>query len=1024
MNNFSQAYERLNSAQRLAVDTIEGPVLVVAGPGTGKTQVLATRIAAILARTDMEPRNILALTFTESAAKNMRERLVSLVGTSGYYVEITTFHSFCTSIITAYPEFFPIDRASKPISDVERFEVLQSCIHDLPLVALKPLNTPYFYLREIAKTISDLKREGWSPTDFETRIHDIFTTIETPTKKTELLQFQKQQQKNTELAQVYELYQKKMKELLRYDFDDMITLVVQALREHQDLLWDYQERFQYFLVDEYQDTNSAQNQVVQLLASHWEEQANIFVVGDPHQSIYRFQGASTENVMDFARRYPNAAVITLDKSYRCPTELTLAAHGLISHNSTAEFSSIAGAAVKTLRQALSTLVHSTKSKKDALTIWRAPSQTAELIQVAEEIKKLVSSGVAAEEIAVLYRNNKESVELSEILDKWEIPYEVDGGSNIFEYESLQQFLQLLKLIELYKTKQEENILLQVLAYPWLKLDVLSVYRLAHLSGKLRKPVRDVIASGFEELTKQLPDGMSEDSFIKIEKLLQKLNNWAEQDAAVTFPALCETILQESGFLEWAKQQPNYTEQLQYLHTLFEQIKQFASEKSNYKLADFLRTLDTLTAYGIAVPVADLQLTKGAIHLSTVHKAKGREWQYVFVIHCIDGVWGNGRERNLLALPSGLLPNTDLEKKEKNEDDRRLLYVAITRAKEKTYLTYPDTIIQTSRSKSAVASMFIEEITATNPELKIEQDDELLKKQDMYLAKLVAPRSQSLIDARTESFFKKVIADYKFSVSALNTYLRDPSAFVLQHLLLIPQAKAPYLSFGTAMHAALETTFRHYIKNETLPEKGAVFERFKLVLQSENLTADDFEKRLQYGKEVLESYLGAIDLSAQNPWQLELRFGAGGRRAVFDGVQLVGRIDRFDWIDKDKNLVKVIDYKTGSAKSRNVLLGATASAELSERELKLPESIRSSYKRQLLFYKLLGQLDPSFKAEVVEGIFEFVEPDKRTGKITRHAFDLPRTEVEELKELITVVLTELRELRFLQEFTLPDVEKTT
>lgn len=1009
---FTTLYQRLNPAQRKAVDTIDGPVLVVAGPGTGKTQVLSARIATILQKTDVAPYNILALTFTESAAKNMQERVVSMIGTEGYYVEITTFHSFCASVITAYPEYFPISRDSQPITDVELFETIKTTITQLPLETLKPLNAPHFYLKEIVRSISQLKREGVSCAAFSAIIADAFAEDRKPAAKGAASTFEKQKLKNQELALVYERYQEKLLEQKRYDFDDMITFVIAAFQEHESLLLEYQEKFQYFLVDEYQDTNSAQNAVVNLLAAYWGEQANIFVVGDPHQSIYRFQGASTENVVSFTSQYPNATVITLETSYRCPAEITTVAHTLISNNILTQTNTTQSPAAKTLFAALTTPLKTIKTQPQAVQVWSAPSQTIELIQIAEEITTLIKNNVRAEDIAILYRTNRESLELAEILEKWQIPYEIDGGNNVFEFEPIRQFLQLLQIIELYKVNQEDERFFEVLCYSWLKLDPLSVYRITHLAGRERKMVHELVENGHAALQVLSPDCLSETEYDQIANLLGKLKSWAIQDGQLTFIEWFALVAAESGFLNWLKQQPTVVEHLLFYNSLRQLVEQFCRERATFKLTEFIAAVDTMCSYGIPLIAQDLHITKGAVHLSTVHKAKGQEWEYVFVVHCTDGVWGNTRERNLLPLPAEILNHTDVTKKERNEDDRRLLYVAITRAKQQVIVSYPETVISNTATKTVTPSMFITEMQASSVGLEVHRDIHLVERQEEFLSRLVAPSISSQHTLQAENFFTDLLERYTLSVSALNNYLQDPAKFILRDLLLIPSGNAPYLAFGTAIHAALEEVFKHIQQGSPLVNEK-IFDRYETVLAQEILTREDYERRLVYGKNVLTQYISQLQLEKVDPWQLEARFGRGMRRTVLDDIPLVGRIDRLDWIDRKSKTVRVIDYKTGSAKSRNTLEGKTQSAGLSARELTLPESIRSPFKRQLLFYKLLTQMDAAFSAEVIQGVFEFVVPDSQTGKIAIHAFDLPTTEVEELKDLIRTVMAELRSLQFME-----------
>ena len=254
---YSQTLANLNIAQKEAVHTIEGPLMIVAGPGTGKTHVLAARIAHILEVTDTPPYAILALTFTESAAINMRNRIVSMIGKAGYYINIQTFHAFCVDIIKTHPEYFAISRGSEALSDLEKYEIFQEILKKEAISALKPLNMPFFYIKDCIFAISQLKREGISAEDFKTILDEEFSDdMFEGLKKTESQRKLLQKQKNYDLLQVYVSYQENLKRRFRFDFDDMISLVVDAFKNNELLLREYQEKLHYFLVDEYQDTNS------------------------------------------------------------------------------------------------------------------------------------------------------------------------------------------------------------------------------------------------------------------------------------------------------------------------------------------------------------------------------------------------------------------------------------------------------------------------------------------------------------------------------------------------------------------------------------------------------------------------------------------------------------------------------------------------------------------------------------------------------------------------------------------------
>ncbi len=1005
-STFDHVYKQLNPEQKQAVDTIDGPVMVIAGPGTGKTQVLAARIANILLKTDTNPSSVLALTFTESAAKNMRERLVSMIGKTGYYVQIHTFHSFCTDVINSHPEFFPIDRESLPLAELERFDILQKIMDELELETLKPMNMPYFYLRDIVKTISDLKREGISTDEFQKIVEaeqSLFDQEKDDLTKTETARRQKMLAKNTELIQVYREYQRRLRDSLRFDFDDMIALVVEAFTTQEELLLEYQERLLYFLVDEYQDTNSAQNRVVDLLAAHWGEEANFFVVGDPNQAIYRFQGASLENVLNFTQRYPTTQVITLTTGYRSPQTIYDAAADLIKENNL-EVSAQFG---------LSTSLKSTKPKGEAIQLFKAPSSTLETVFVAVSIKKLLDQGVSPEEIAVLYRNNSDSLEMALALDKWGIRYEIDGGNNVLDAEHICQLLNLFKVIESVRNGSEDGMLFDVMQYDWIDLDSLVIMQASRAASKSKKTLIELIQSGYEFFSQYtVGSGVTALEFAPLEEFVRKLLDWGGREAQVTFPAWFELVITDSGYLPWLQEQPTKIEMLNELNSLFREVRGFAASRRDFGLTNFLEILATFEEHHLTITVEDLNITEDAVRLSTVHKAKGQEWSHVFLLKCVDGKWGNSAKRELIPLPPGILKNTDISKKELNEDERRLFYVALTRAKEMLTLSYPETIILENRSKSVVGSLFIEEIKLHVAEIDNQTTRDVIDRADEHLVALLNPVQPRPIGNSETAFFSELIKDFKLSITALNTYLRSPQDFVTQHLLKVPTAKPVQLAFGTAVHVTLEEWYKRLQDTGEQPSLATVLLQFEEALTHEALRTEEYEKRLQYGKKILSDYYQQRAQETKQPLFIERSFGFGWSRTILDDIPLTGRVDRVDWVSQADKTVCVIDYKTGKPRTVGEIEGKTLSAELSEREQALPESIRGPYKRQLLFYKLLSQLDKTFVPTVVEGTFDFVEPDRQSGKLITRTLTLPDEEVEDLKKLIREVMAEMRSLAFI------------
>lgn len=1006
---YSQTLASLNKAQKEAVESIEGPLMIVAGPGTGKTHVLAARIAHILEVTDTPPYAILALTFTESAAINMRNRIVNMIGKAGYYINIQTFHAFCVDIIKTHPEYFAISRGSEALSDLEKYEIFEEILKKEAISALKPLNMPFFYIKDCIFAISQLKREGISPEDFRIILDEEFSDdMFEGLKKTEAQRKLLQKHKNYDLLQVYVAYQKNLKDRLRFDFDDMISLVVDAFKKNELLLREYQEKLHYFLVDEYQDTNSAQNSIVDLLASYWGDNANVCVVGDPNQSIFRFQGASIENSLSFVKTYFNAKIITLDRGYRCSQLLYDASHAVIQENKLTQEEGI-----HQLHAAVSKkLVSETNPNGEQINIASLPSQTLELVYVAQSIQDLLKNGVPAEQIAVIYKNNAEVVQLQHTLEKWNISYEVEGGENILEAEMIRQLLQYMFVIRDIKTAEEDEKLFEIMSYDWTHADPVLTMKIARAAGKAKCSIVDVIENGYDFFMEHYGrQDITVVDFAGAENFIIELKELLQFDAKMVFTEWFEHFLHTSGYLDFILLQENKAELVMNINSLFKEIKSLTADHKDMKLSSFLQSITVMKEHKMSIFAEDMNIQKGVVHVSTAHKSKGREWDYVFLINCIDGRWGNTQTRDLIKLPDGLLKNTDISKKERNEDDRRLFYVVLTRARKAVSISYALTDSQKHSAKQAIGSMFIEEI----PEgMKVEKDVQKFSDESAAsLITLLQKKPEKTQNYTDEEFFAELVSKFSLSVTALNTYLRDTDEFVRNILLKVPRSKPAVMAYGTAVHSAMEKLNIAMLGDSPLSKKDFI-STFEYALQKELLTPEEMTKRAIHGKDILSLYFDAYAQTATKPIFVERFIGYGFSKAVLDGTHLTGRIDKVEMIDEKEKTVRVIDYKTGKSKTHNEIEGKTASADLSDRERLLPESIRGSYKRQLLFYRLLADLDQTFSFKVEEGVFDFVEPDARTGKFTQRSFIIKDEDVDDLKNLIKEVMHEIRSLSFLKK----------
>jgi len=407
--------------------------------------------------------------------------------------------------------------------------------------------------------------------------------------------------------------------------------------------------------------------------------------------------------------------------------------------------------------------------------------------------------------------------------------------------------------------------------------------------------------------------------------------------------------------------------------------------------------------------------ENAVQLSTAHGAKGMEWDYVFVLDFVDGKWGNLRNKNKVKLPEGILKHTDLSIKERNEDERRLFYVVLTRAKKRLYLSYPESVESNATVSNKVPSIFLTELA----EQELEKSEiDLSKDVEAYLTALLTAPVRTTISVQEKDFFTYLLKDFSLSVTALNNYLRDPQSFVTNNLLKLPAAKEVSMCFGTAVHSALERFYRFYQQQNQYPSLDSFLADFAQALDQEILSASDFQDRLTYGQEVLTKYYQFITQEKPQVLGVERSFGNKGHRIVLGDNFLTGKIDRIDWLDQKQGLVKVIDYKTGRSKSLNHILvkTTTAAKDLSEREAELPATIRGSYQRQLVFYKLLMQLDRQLspKIEVAEAAFNFVEPTEKGGdKFVSRSLVISDEAIIDLKQLIKEVMAEIRSLKFLE-----------
>ncbi|MDO5561178.1 MAG: ATP-dependent DNA helicase [bacterium] len=991
---FSAALEKLNPQQKLAVDTLEGPVLVFAGPGTGKTQVLTLRIANLLAQGLAEPQNILALTFTKAAAANMKERLATFVGPMAYQVNINTFHGFCQDVIEAHGEFFPLRHDSQVLDELTRYEIMEKILLSLPLTILQPAGDKLYYLKKLTDKIDQLKSENITPDKYqelleaERRRVASLQEAELAKKRpsqSKITTWQKTLKKQEEILLVYQAYCQELQKQNLYDYTDMILWTIQAWQNNADLLADYEEQYQYLLVDEYQDTNNAQSEILRLLMAHWQdEQPNIFVVGDAQQSIYRFQGANLENFLRFQKDYPQTRVISLDTGYRCSDKIYQLAHHLMCDTD--------------LKDAATLLKNFECRAGEPVTLTACQSADSEIIEIIKQIKDLQKTQIPLEKIAVIFRQNNEAARLLELFAQYGVPVEIEGGIDVLQQNIIEQLLQILRFLTNFSDQESNDFLLaQIIWQPWFDLPALPLIKLLQKAQAERSSIFELLLNTSEPA---------------LQKFVQLLVTWQKSVPTMSVTELVQKILQESNLLTWINEQPNRIHLLTYLYTWQSTLSYWQQQqKTPLTLNSVLAKVDLMQNHHLKMIAQDLNVRAGAVSFTTAHKAKGREWDYVFIYGFGDHNW-HKKKREYLPLPAGILQEQDPQEDE--AENRRLFFVALTRAKVQTRISWHLSETGDMDVAPKLPSSFVYQLQEKQEAgLVIDRPPALTAEQaNQELEKLLQPPAEIDFDSQARAFLRQQVQNLIISPSLLNDYLEDPQLFLQRYLLKMPSEPMKVeREFGNSLHLALEKYYQPRTQGGDFLPLEQVQQIFQADFSVKNLPETDRKNYLQIGLDSLTEYANNYQPTDAETRTLavEKKFGYQKYLTV-DDARLGGKIDRLDLLTD--NCARVLDYKSGKAQTENELLGKTKKTTLSEREKTLPPALQNRTMRQLLFYKLLCQLAPDFPYTIEYGVIDFVKKTA-SSKPVRRQFSLPDEQVEQLKKLIKEVWQEIKDLRFLE-----------
>ena len=1042
----------LNEQQRKAVEYLDGPLLVLAGPGTGKTQLLSCKVEYILKHTDTNPDNILCLTFTESGASNMRERLKSIIGSAAASkVNIGTYHSFGGEILAQYKNYAPEygRRLDSVVDDVTRFKIIKAIQDNLPgtdilcgdkvkdiLSVIDEAKSANFSAEDLAQIAecnladSKLISEEVSPLlsnvvprvfkeSYENAYRPIYEVLKQYAEMSPILPsversvmsivrslkdalneaedsqkikpltswkdeyFEKDEHGNYRLkdrvanlklksaAGIMQKYQSYLLENGLYDFNDMIQEAVKALKTDDGFRMTMQEKYQYIMLDEFQDTNPAQLSIVQALTDY--EKPMVMAVGDDDQAIYEFQGALSSNLLDFQRHY-SANVIPLVENYRSTQEILDFSKEVIAQAPD--------------RFADKELI-SHRPSPDTTQIYRYEflGSDSELGFVAAKIAELVKSGVKQSEIAVISYKTKYFEPLLPYLKAYpELKIAYEKRDNLFDDEKCHELFTIMRFAyEIANEKRVDTSAMEVLSYPCFKLPVLEVLRIVDKAKKDKRPVIEVAGAS------EIADIKEAAEFI----LDIVAKSFTEPLASLMLPVVDKIDATIHDEYERFRFYEN-------IAALFDGIKKHFGESRPLKLKELMEFIDDYAVAEMPFMVkSPYREADEAVQVMTAHKAKGLEFEHVFVISADDTAWGKGGgNNNMLSLPKNLM---QIRHTGMSDGERlRILYVTLTRAKKALYIT--NSVRDFSGKKPKRLEYFEEyadkddtgaEIVRAplipSGQVKLEYELAPINIREENLRNWIRPFITMTPDMR-EMYLERMDG-WRMSASALTSFIdiayAGPQEFFKSYVLRAPRdTETEAIVFGNLVHSVFET-----VTNQSISDEEAV-EMFIKNIETCNLSTAEMKKLREKGARDLAVSLKQFS-SVLRQGKAEVDFAP--EHLVVCGVPVTGKIDHMI-INDEARTIEIYDFKTGGYHKEKWSSHATL----------------FKYMLQLGFYKLLLNASPKYaKYKVERAHILFVTPDK-DNEVHDKVYEFNDTDEENLKKLMSAVYGLVSELKFMDD----------
>lgn len=947
-SNYKEAYQSLNKEQKRAVDTIDGPVMVVAGPGTGKTQVLAMRIANILMNTG-KPDEVLCLTFTNSGARAMRARLLRIIGQVASKITVETFHSFAIRILEKYHELLPDGKMPILLDEAEAVLLCDKIFEEYDWEHLRTRGDTTLYFRDIKSLISLLKRESLTPEDFKIEIENEIKNIKLDpnslssrgeTKgqiKKEILKRIESLERTLEVVKFYEIYEQKKKEKSLYDYDDVLTSLVYLVSAFEDVRSDIREDYQYVLVDEHQDSSGIQNN---FLKSVWADivKPNIFVVGDDRQLIYGFGGASIEYFKDFTETFNGTEVITLKDNYRSTQTILDTAGGIIQSSIT------------------NVKLSSQSGQGEKIHLYECEYPRDEILRLAVDLKdKIEKENLDINKCALLVPKNKQVRSAIEILSTLGLPVASGDSLNLLSTKEAISFMNVLSAI--YAPNPEN--LSKTLLDPVNKISPLITHKFIREVRANNITLESLVAISGDKL-------FNEYDSVKAwgDNLLEYINIFSTH----TFPSAVQ-IVGNKLFVTNSQSHEDLVRAVEVVRTFLHLALLQYENNPRITLKEFIEFINRLYSYGEHIPLATFGKANG-INIMTLHGSKGLEFDYVWIAH-MDEKSLSGKRSSSFSLPESVEQKIETRSE---EVQKRELYVAITRARNHCAISYA---VTSYSGASLTASKIIEDIG---------RDTFIFENKEESESKIVGSDIRNYLVADETNEDNTTITDLgnmvakeyekkKISVTLLNNFFECPWRWYFKNFLGLPEGKNPHLAFGSVMHESIESI----LKSGKKPTKKDL-EIYIADSLSRNDVIDSNEIRRMKadGIKTLSSWVTKCLPKIEKNYESEKDISC--KISEVPSLTFYGKIDL---LERNKSGdIYITDFKTGKAKSKNTIEKVDESGRM------------NSYMRQLAMYSLL--MKNGEKKEVKQSTLQFIE-DIETSKDAIYTTTVSDEEIDMLKK---------------------------